>query len=249
MASLPRSVKKNSRMPSSKIMLDKTLAIHSLETDLPLAPISKFSFGFESLFFYKSDQHLYDILKVKDLKLVNNNIYYFFRKVVTKDHLDTVNELFAEALKYLEKKVSADFIFNLDFNTVSSANDSARVLLQMKKNNEGPQSKEQIVEGQFIDLSYYTMDGPPRLTIIKNNKVVAQQQGNPLVSLQKLGIQLNSHQLKVLREKSKGLNAAAIAKNVHLSRLTVYSIIRDIKKNTGMDTIPLINLLKEKKII
>ena len=62
-------------------------------------------------------------------------------------------------------------------------------------------------------------------------------------------IPLTHKELSVLLLKQKGLRTKEIAVNLRMKELSIYSIIRDIKRKAGMDIPPLIHLLEEKGVI
>jgi DNA-binding CsgD family transcriptional regulator len=138
---------------------------------------------------------------------------------------------------------------NLEFNIGLDRNKTRRVVFQyslLRGNNIG---SAPVAYGKIVDISHLTNDGPPRLSILQNNQVVHSAEATREEMLRSSGINLNKKDLSVLTLQSKGLRVRDIAQKLNTSELSIYTVIRDMKRKTKMQTLPLMQLLRKKGLI
>lgn len=221
------------------------LTDRSLEMCLPLGPSFSFVFHLEELYFLECNNS-FDKLNPKDEKdWRGKSLFFLFDTLAAPAHLRGARMLFLKGMEFLKKEDVGKLSFQLQFDFKDEKAASRHILLQCCNMGKSPKSNVPLGLGRITDIHHLSMDADPSLTMIRDKHITYSMKAVPDSENEGHSFALTPRELEVLKLKSNGLSTREIALNLRRSPLTVYSVIRDIKKKTGMEIIPLIKTLFE----
>ncbi|MFZ9388251.1 MAG: helix-turn-helix transcriptional regulator [Chitinophagaceae bacterium] len=176
-------------------------------------------------------------------KILETPLDELFSQLITPDHLHISGQTELIALQHLSVDPKENVVVNLEYNIRFGGKKIKRLLLQIMAGSLDSNGFPTLLYGYVTDISHIIPDGPPRMTVMNGSRVETIIHSWPEGISAETRFKLTHRELSVLVHKRQGLRTKEIAQHLKLREMTVYSIIRDIKKKTGMDIIPLINLL------
>lgn len=179
-------------------------------------------------------------------EILNTSFYEIFSRLITPDILRLAIPLEKAALQHLSANPTTNVVVNLEYNIRPPKQDKKRILIQVTPAGRDKDGFPKLLHGYITDITHIIPGGPPRMTVLVDNQLTETVQVRPDEIYGDDIIPLTQRELSVLLHKRRGLRTKEIAKALQLKELTVYSVIRDLKKKTGMDILPLIYLLEQK---
>lgn len=216
---------------------------------LQIGQVCTFIFNFSSLLFLQLDESFLFISGQTHLEMLDNSVLFFFNSVALREHLIPLERLFKKSVQFMKKSRQPYPVMNLEFNIGLDRNKSKRIVFQYSLFQGSNNSSAPVAYGKIVDISHLTNDGPPRLRILQNNQVVHSAEATREEMLRSSGINLNKKDLSVLTFQSKGLRVRDIAQKLKTSELSIYTVIRDMKRKTKMQTVPLMQMLRKKGLL
>lgn len=195
------------------------------------------------------DQEIEEILGISSGEILDNPFYDTISRVIIPEHVYAVARLTDEAYQYYSNHPKADVHTGMEFNIITPAQKKKRLLFQFRVFSWSSSGKPALSYGRLTDFTHMVSGGAPRVTLMMNGKLKAVLNSKIEEVLAGSEIPLTARELSVLLLKHRGYRSKEIASILHLREASVYSIIRDIKKKSGMDILPLIRLLQEKGAI
>jgi hypothetical protein len=209
--------------------------------EFPIGAQAHFQFQTDQFIFLEIEDNLNHIIHTDPKKLLNRSIFYLVDSLCINNHIQSTHALLQKGMEFIKDKQNKSLSINLEFNIKEEDTGSKRILLQLR--NDSPfQGQLNIGIGKLTDINHIIRTGPPVLTIIKENKILKRISYSHDDITTANGYNLSARELEVLKLKSEGYSTKKIADTLHLTTLSIYSIIRDIKSKTG---IPPLSLIKE----
>jgi DNA-binding CsgD family transcriptional regulator len=219
------------------------LTDRSLDMCLPLGPSFSFVFHLEELFFLECEDSFGTLNSKEEMDWRGKSLFFLFDTFALPAHLRGARMLFLKGMELLKKEDAGSVSFQLQFDLTDDNSASKHILLQCCNIGKDNKSKAPLGIGRITDIHHLSMDAGPSLTVIRDNRIAYSMKAAPDIAPPGHAFSLSPRELEVLKLKSNGLSTREIALNLRRSPLTVYSVIRDIKKKTGMEIIPLIKSL------
>lgn len=209
------------------------------------------SLGAESLFLFNLDTYLIkeiddfikEVVGLSATALKGRTIYFFLDSVVRREYIPLVNRLFNHAIALVKDGAHCA---NLEFGVQKSDGKKATVLFQFQIS---PSDQELNSLARVIDISHLIDESFPRLFIVDGDGKIALAENERMEFYESDAFNLSRKEIAILSLKNNGLRAKEIARQMGISDLSVYSIIRDVKQKTGMELIPLLGHLKKAGVI
>jgi DNA-binding CsgD family transcriptional regulator len=214
-----------------------------------IGQICAFIFNFSSLLLLQLDEPLMAIAEVESNDFLNKSLTFFFSSLTIREHLEPVQKLLRKSIAMMKAVSGVYPVANLEYNVQLSRNRTRRVIFQYTLYPGNRQADAQLAYGKLVDISHLLNGGPPRLHVLQNNKVIYASEASRDELLRSSGIKLNKKDLTVLSLQSKGIRVRDIANKLGMSELSIYSMIRDMKRKTQLETVPLIHLLRNKGLL
>jgi DNA-binding CsgD family transcriptional regulator len=164
---------------------------------------------------------------------------------VVPEQVVPVEQFFRKGLNELLRRDKEPLTVNIECTISSSRQSRKRILLQLALSGSGADS----IQGLWIDISHIVKDGTPKYTLLDHHQIVDHLITSREQLLKNSPLRLTNLQYNVLRYRAKGMRAKEIAQHLSISALAVYSVIRNLKDKTNMETNALIEDLKEKGLL
>lgn len=219
------------------------LADRSLNLCLPLGPSFSFVFHWDQLYFLECEESVHSLVSMETNEWKGKSVFYLFDTFAAPAHLRGARMLFLKGMELLKKEDAGKISFQLQFDFMNERSTYKQVLLQCCKINPDPQSNSPLGLGRITDIHHLSTETDASLTVIRDNRIAYSLKAAPESEGTSQSYALSPRELEVLKLKSNGLCTRDIALTLKRSPLTVYSVVRDIKKKTGMEIIPLIKIL------
>jgi DNA-binding CsgD family transcriptional regulator len=170
-------------------------------------------------------------------------------EITEVSHLEGINEF---VNKSIEKHLSPDeknpITINLVYNIVTRRQEKKRLHVRyIFSEFEG--NTPTFTKGVATDITHIQKDGMPVFFIVKNNRVIYREVGQPEILLRKSSIPLSRTELNILRLTSKGFSAKEISVLMKISLSTLYTHRKNIKAKMGKDINFVISMLRGKGFI
>jgi len=185
------------------------------------------------------------IFSMKPEKIREAPFHETLSRHIIPEHLRTGAQMETEALHLFSKHRNKRVVVNVEYNILLSNREKKRLLIQVTAVTRDPNGLPGLLHGYVTDITHIISEGPPRMTVLVGNQVEKSIHRWPDVLISDPRLRLTQREISVLIHKRKGLRTKEIAHALQLREMTVYSIIRDIKKKTGMEIFPLIHLLEQ----
>lgn len=221
------------------------------ENQLPFAVSAPFIYNVTKNKFIYISESIYNITGLSLEYIHSVDVLEFINRLVTEEHALPISYFASKAYQSFNHKVDSDNpTINIDYNIKHQANNKIiRFLAQYRPilwNNK----KQPIVQlGCFYDISHFSKFGAPRLTIIKDNKIIYSEQSEIGIQHLKNELDLTKKELELLNLISKGLESSQIAQKLSTSISTVYTHRKNIKEKTGKQLPELIKILHERGLL
>lgn len=212
----------------------------------PAGSACSYIFSFSSFSIIAIDDNAATVLGIPQKNILNRPMIDVFSGIIADEHIYAAVRFskLAHEIAIKEKEVTICFDFSIRMQE-----QERRLLQQYRVVSYTAQQEPLLVKGYFTDITHLVKNGPPRLFVLKNNRLQQLHTATPEELLAGNEIPLTTKELLLLQMKNKGMRAKEIADALQMKELTIYSMIRDIKHKTGKDTIPLIHLLEEKGLL
>jgi len=232
--------------------LHKTLKHYSRngnEGFFPVGTHGAYIFYYPTISMIYTDARVPDILGIPQKEMMTRPIFDWFSKIVIPEHVYASARLAELSFNILCKHIHEDVVICTEYNILAPGLPSKRIIFQYRIVSRNASGMPVISYGQITDFTHIVSGGPPRMTVMMDGRLEAVYHAKPEEILAGIEQPLTHKELSVLLLKQKGYRTKEIATALRMKELSIYSIIRDIKRKTGMDTLPLIRLLQEKGAI
>lgn len=213
-----------------------------------LGPSSSFTLNFPDCHYTKGAPAINKWLQLYTKRSAAKNHLHFLHTILN----DKEQALFQKLLKVAVKHFHADPRSFSTLNIMSNlryGRQTHRVLMQYFPFASIPKSRYPHINGRFTSINHLENFGPTRIFLANPKKVLSTYTSDKFALPEQSDLKIKSKDLDVLRLKSKGLKSREIAKKLAISVFSVNSIVRDLKKDTGMELIPLIQHLKDLEVL
>jgi DNA-binding CsgD family transcriptional regulator len=203
---------------------------------------SKYEFSLINFLINGVDDQISHVVGLEKSVLEGRTVYYFLDALVRREQLSTVNNFFNQALDLLKDDPDSVKYININFGIQTLNGAFRKILFQLKRLLPLTDNKVLV---RICDISHFYHDGPPGVFVLDGQGKVTHQQtgGNEVIN--DAAMLLTRRERDVLMLRGDGMRAKEIAKEMGISHMTVYSIIRDVKQKTRMELIPLIMQLRK----
>lgn len=258
-------MRKQTNIQGPKIALRRTVSTATDPQDLKLVrdlqkaessgkipqigQICTFVFNITTLLFLHIDESLITLAEVESEVFLNKPLAFFFSSLSLREHLNPVEKLLKKSFLFIKDIQGPYPVVNLEYNIQLGRRRSKRMIFQYTLHPGGGQHPGRLAYGKLVDISHLVNDGPPKLQILQSNKVIYSSEVSKEEMLLSSGIDLNRKDLTVLSMQSKGIRVRDIADKMGMSELSIYSMIRDMKRKTGLETMPLVQMLCRKGLL
>lgn len=212
---------------------------------LPLGPYSSFSFSSLTLLLNPAAKSAPDHFQLHNGEWNNKSVVELLQGLLVPEQVLPVEQFFRKGINELLRRNKEPLTVNIECTLSSSRQSRKRVLLQLALPVSGADS----IQGICIDISHIVKDGTPKYTLLDHHQVVDHQVTAKEQLLKNSPLRLTNLQYNVLKHRAKGMRAKEIAQQLSISSLAVYSVIRNLKDKTKMETTTLIEDLKEKGLL
>lgn len=214
----------------------------------PVGNATGFLLSNSSLSLLDADGSILSVTGSNKSQFVGKTLSAMLSNICSKEHNVSVQQLYPLGLDFITNSSEPSPLCNLEFN-LHHPKFNKRIMLQLKPLLMNKTKKVVLTRGFLVDITHILPQGLPRLSLFRHNQLYSQQMGTLEEVLRSLELPLNLRDLSVLTLKNRGLRAKEIARELKMKELSIYSIFRDMKKKTDMESLPLINLLKDKGLI
>ncbi|MFM7840158.1 MAG: helix-turn-helix transcriptional regulator [Chitinophagaceae bacterium] len=214
----------------------------------PVGSCAGFLLSNSSLSLLDADVSILSLTGTNKSQFIGKTLSAMLTHLTCKEHGVSVQQLYPLGLDFINNTSEPAPLCNLEFN-LHHPKFYKRIMLQLKPLLINKTKKVVLTRGFLVDITHLLPQGLPRLSLFRNNQLYSQQMGTLEEVLRSLELPLTLRDLKVLTLKNRGLRAKEIARELKMKELSIYSIFRDMKKKTDMESLPLINLLKDKGLI
>jgi len=232
---LHRTVKKYSRIGN--------------EGFFPIGTHGSYIFYYPTISMLSVDKQIPEIVGISKEELLIRPIYDWFSRIVVPEHVYASARLAELSFNLLCKHTREDVVISTEYNIISPGQKSKRLVFQYRVVSRNTSGIPVVSFGQITDFTHIVSGGPPRMTVMIDGRLEAVYHAKPEEILAGIEQPLTHKELSVLLLKQKGYRTKEIATALRMKELSIYSIIRDIKRKTGMDTLPLIRMLQDKGAI
>ncbi|MEX1202230.1 MAG: PAS domain-containing protein [Ferruginibacter sp.] len=215
----------------------------------PAGPHFTYIFSYTDYSMLYVDDAFEKITGIPKNEVLHIPLYDFFSNFIANEDVYTAARLADIAFEVSKKYNQEDVIINYTFNLYKRDKEKRRMLIQYKNILYTKSGEPYLLAGRFTDITHINPVGPAMLWIIVNNEVICTETGTDEEILLGLNIPLNLKELALLKLKNRGFRTKEIAEYLQMKELSIYSMVRDIKRKTGMDVAPLITVLKEKGLL
>ncbi|MFZ9388252.1 MAG: helix-turn-helix transcriptional regulator [Chitinophagaceae bacterium] len=215
----------------------------------PIGLNGSYLFSYPTFSMIYVDKIIEEITGISQAELLAKPIYHSFSRIIIPEHVYASARLAETAFKELSSHPKEDVVICTEYNILTPGQESKRLLFQFRAVKRNRTGLPLLTFGHLTDFTHLVSGGPPRATIMVNNRLESVLYARPEEILAGIELPLTQRELSVLLLKQKGYRTKEIASTLRMKELSAYSLIRDIRKKTGMDILPLIRLLQEKGAI
>lgn len=224
-------------------------AQYGKEAFLPIGTRAPYLFSYTTFLMLYIDDAVEAIAGISKKELMGKPIYDSVSRSIVPEHVYATVRLSEYSFRYLCAHAQDEVVICQEYNIITPSKEKKRLLYQYKVVSRNTSGIPLLAYGHLTDFTHIVASGPPRLSIVVNGHLKEVLHSMPEEILAGIEIPLTHKELSVLLLKQKGLRTKEIAATLRMKELSIYSIIRDIKRKAGMDILPLIHLLEEKGAI
>lgn len=185
-------------------------------------------------------------------EIINMGSAEFMNQIIVDEHVIPISYLAQKIyLSHYHKSKIENASANLEHNFIprNGKNETRRMLYIYTPAIWNDQEKPMVNVGRIMDITHLSKMGFPRITIIKNNRIIYQEEAQSRYLNGKNNFGLTKKELEIISSIGSGLNNKDIAKTMNTSIATVYTHRKNIKEKTGKNMTLLINELRERGLI
>lgn len=240
------------QVPSGAETLKRLIRAYSYskpEGFLPLGTSARFLLSLTPLTLLQVDHAIESITGLKANDFRSQPLLNLFSNMIVPEHARAFHRIMQTAVGLLNRYWKEALSINAEHNIKVKGCQPKRLLYQFRPVHWNGNGQPCLLHGHVTDFTPLQSGGPPRLSVIRNGKLVNLILPELEDILYGIDLPLNDRELSVLHLKQRGLRTKEIAEILTLKELTVYSIVRDIKRKTGRDILPLIHYLEGKGVL
>lgn len=219
---------------------------HGKEGFFPIGQTGSYLFSYLSFSMLYLERNIEAITGIPEQDLLTKPIYESFSRIIIPEHVYAVARLAETAFGFLCSHANDDVVINSEYNIITPGRANKRLLFQYRAVSRNGSGIPVMTFGHLTDFTHIVAGGPPRTSVLINGQLEGIYAASPEEILAGIEIPLTQKELSVLLLKQKGYRTKEIATMMRMKELSIYSIIRDIKRKTGLDIPPLIRQLQEK---
>lgn len=185
-----------------------------------------------------------DVMKLTSLEFLN--------QLVVEEHTIPITYLAQKIYSsfYNRKNIEdASITMEVNIHPNNRPEEIRRLLIMFRPTHWNKDDKPLLNFGKMFDITHLSKMGAPRLTVIKNNKIIYKEEAESEYLTKQNDFCLTPKELKVITLIAEGLDNKAIAKKMNSSIATIYTHRKNIKGKTGKSMVTLISELTEKGLI
>lgn len=185
-----------------------------------------------------------DILKMSAVEFLNNLIVE--EQTIPATYLGSKIRS-----SFYDRKTIENASINLELNIHpgNKPNEIRRLLVLFRPTHWNEDGKPMLNMGKMYDITHLSKMGPPRLIIIRNNRIIYKEEAECEYLTKENNFGLTVKELELIAMISRGMDNKAIAKKMNSSIATIYTHRKNIKGKTKKSMVSLISELKERGLI
>ena len=215
----------------------------------PAGPRCHYSYSFVNSAFSAIEESVYELTGFHQQELVNKPALSFFSEIIADEHVYAVVRMAPLSYELQTRYHQEQAVVNQEYDIVTRNGEKKRFLFQYAIQSFSEEGYPLEVQGCITDITHIKSSGPPALFVMAGNKMIVRHTAAMEELLPVTPSALSMNEVTVLQLKSNGLRTKEIAKQMGLTEYTVYSIVRNIRRKSGMDPMPLIQQLRAKGLI
>lgn len=233
---------------TKKVSMPSLLGNISTDFQPALGPAFSFVLNYPVLTYAKGAQAITKLLRGHSSRMSQKSHLQFLHVLLTEKEV----VLYKKQLKQLLEQASFNLALSPTLNiigTLRTGKQSNRIIMQYYPERPLPNGHIPQITGRLTLINHWENAGPTRIFLTNREQLLYSYTARKLEWPEIQDLNIKSKQLEVLRLKSRGWRAKQIGEELGITYFSVNSIIRDLKKDTGMPLIPLIQHLKDKGVL
>ena len=218
-------------------------------TIYPAGETVSYIYDFHSNSFIWIEETIYSLIGLKAEEVVKMNNPHFTSLIIYNEHILSMRRFNQIFYDFIRKETNKDSLITFDLNIILKNKELKRVLFQFKIVLFDEKGIPAAAQGVMTDITHIKSHGAPQLIIMKDKKIVMVEKGTIEDALHFLSLNLSKKEIEILSLRGNGFQIKEIAEKLNLQKSTIFSYLRDIRRKSNMDIIPLIRLLSEKGMI
>jgi hypothetical protein len=221
---------------------------------------SELTFAPSSLFIYNNSSHKYIFIDENINKVVNFSAdevmemtsVEFLNKIVVEEHVIPATYLATKMYTSFYSRESIEngsINFEINFHPGKKPNEIRRLLIVFRPTHWNHENRPLLNFGKMYDITHLSKMGPPRLMVIKKNKITYKEEAESEYISKENNFGLTAKELELISLVAEGLDNKDIAHKMKSSIATIYTHRKNIKGKTKKSMISLISELSARGLI